>query len=302
MLPGFLPVKTMASIVGRVVAAAAMPAAARRTNSSIASAARASPLSLATSAAPPNVVSARRRRRSPDRRVEVRPRSRPADRPSARSMEDDPGVDRPGAGAHHQALERRHAHRRVDRPTAIDRRHRAAAAEVRDDQRAGRRRVAPSSSACPSDGPVDRQAVEPEAADAVLAGRHASGPGSGWPPRAASRGTPCRRRRRAGRPAAPRAPRGWSPPRAGLWSGARSASVSMAASAASSISVGSVNRSPPWTTRCPTASIEPRLGDADARRPLRRSPSARSDGEALAPRRPRRSPTGSGPGGPARSP
>jgi hypothetical protein len=45
---------------------------------------------------------------------------------------------------------------------------------------------------------------------------------------------------------------------AGLWSGARSIVSSMPRSTSSSIRTERVNRSPPWTTRCPTASMSAR--------------------------------------------
>ena len=71
----------------------------------------------------------------------------------------------------------------------------------------------------------------------------------------------------------------------GLWSGARSASASIASTTSSSTSVGAVNRSPPWTTRWPTASIGAPAG-AQRRppRPRRPSPASASRGRAPADR------------------
>ena len=74
-------------------------------------------------------------------------------------MQDDLGVDRPGARRHRHALERAEAHRRVDRAPVAHGRHRAAAAEVADHE--------------PPDAhllgrPLHREPVEPVAADAPL--------------------------------------------------------------------------------------------------------------------------------------
>ena len=93
----------------------------------------------------------------------------------------------------------REAHRRVDRAAVAHGRHRAAAAEMADDERVGaepardarlrRRGRGSRSGGCPSLAPA-------------RAGSRRSPP-----PPGSSRGTRCRRPRRAARPAAPRAPR-----------------------------------------------------------------------------------------------
>ena len=79
----------------------------------------------------------------------------------AKQVDRDPRVNRTRARAHHQALERREAHGRPRRPPIADRRHRAAAAEVGDDEVPFARLP---------DRPIDRQPVEAEATDAPLVG------------------------------------------------------------------------------------------------------------------------------------
>ena len=85
--------------------------------------------------------------------------------PGSEHAEDDPGVDRAGPGPHHQAFERGHPHGRVHRSSPIDRRHGAAAAEVRDDERefVGR---ALQELRRPAHRPCHGQAVEAVASDA----------------------------------------------------------------------------------------------------------------------------------------
>ena len=83
----------------------------------------------------------------------------------AREPEHEPRVDRPGPRRHHEALERREAHRRVDRAAAAHRRQRGAGAEVAGHDAERGRRLAPHSSRRPPRRVRVRQPVEPVAPD-----------------------------------------------------------------------------------------------------------------------------------------
>ena len=126
-------------------------------------------------------------------------------------VEEHGGVDVARARAHHEALERRHPHRGVDRAPAVDRRTptrrcRGAARSSRSSS-TGR----PSSSAARARHVAVRGAVEPVAPHAVLR-RELGVDRVGVAPRAAgSGGTRCRRRRRAARRGRPRARPGCRP-------------------------------------------------------------------------------------------
>ena len=162
----------------------------------------------------------------------------------AQQVEERAGVDRAGARRHRHALERAEAHRRVDRAPVAHGRDRAAAAEVADDEPRHAHLLG---------APLHRQAVEAVAADAPVAPalRHAR---TSPPRRESSRGRPCRRPRRAGRPAARAAPprSRAAPARCAAARAPRASSISRANRRRRS-RTGSRKRAPPWTTRCATA-------------------------------------------------
>ena len=182
-------VKTSASSPPSAAAIAATAATSRCTKTSSASAA-AGGLELAP--CPPEPPSAEQARLEVQRAVELvdaRARARAAGRASA------PGSTEPERVAIGTPSSGREAHRRVDRAAVEDRRDRAAAAEVADDE--PRHRATRSAHDC------DGEPVEAEAAHAPLLApargqrvRRRPRPGS-------SRGRPCRRPRPAARPGAP---------------------------------------------------------------------------------------------------
>ena len=173
-------------------------------------------------------------------------RSRPC---CAQEVDERARVDRAGARGHRHAFERAEAHRRVDRAAVADRGHRAAAAEVADDEA---RRAREHLGAL--DGPLHGEPVEAVAADApVLAPAARDGVGRrlrrgivAW--KAVSKTATC------GTPGSARAAAARSPSSAGaLCSGAIASSSWIASRTSSSTSTGSRKRGPPCTTRCPTA-------------------------------------------------
>ena len=150
------PVKTIASRRGRAVAAAAMAAAARRTNIASARAARSSPEASASRSARTSDVRPETPR-SPEAMVEAVRELGGREAPVEEQPRHDARVDRAGPRPHHQALERRHAHRRLDRSTAVHSGDRAAAAQVRDDDREAQpRRGRGGRAACDVDQATDR--------------------------------------------------------------------------------------------------------------------------------------------------
>ena len=172
-------------------------------------------------------------------------------------VEQDRGVEVAAARAHDQALERREAHRGVDRAAAVgSRRDRAAVAEVAGDhaEAGSLARAAEQLRRAPGDEAV-RGAVEAVAADAVAlverrrAGRRGRPRGGMVWWKAVSKTATCGT---SGRSVARRAV---ARTLGGLWSGARSKQSSIARSTSSSIRTEGVKRSPPCTTRWPTASI-----------------------------------------------
>src|SRR5262244_2676670 len=84
-------------------------------------------------------------------------------------MPDDARIDVARSGAHHEPLERRESHRRVDRAAVLDRRGRATASEMQGDDRRGR--LGPArQGAVAGEYRAIRDAVEAESADAVTIG------------------------------------------------------------------------------------------------------------------------------------
>ena len=148
-------------------------------------------------------------------------------------------VDGARAGGHRHALERGEAHRRVDRAPVEHGGHRAAAAQVADDDPRGVEL---------RDDRLHGDPVEPVAAHAPVAPAPA-GSRTSTPRWGSSRGTPCRRPRRAARPGARARASRIARSAGALWSGAMRDSSSIASSTRSSISTGSVYRAPPCTTR-----------------------------------------------------
>ena len=164
----------------------------------------------------------------------------------AQEMQDDLGVDRARARRHRHAFERAEAHRRVDRPAVAHGGHRAAAAEVADDE--PRRRAparpptAPTARGTRSGGCPTRRASAPgsayvDASSGIVRVERRVEDGDVRDVRAA----PSSRRRSPRAPARCAAAPGRRPRRA-------------PPSTPSSTTTGSPKRAPPWTTRCATAS------------------------------------------------
>ena len=182
---------------------------------------------------------------------------------------DDRGVDVARPGAHDQPLERRQAHRGVDAATAGDGGHRRPVAEVGDDQvELGERPAEELGGAARRRTRATCRGTRSGARRGARTTRPARR--SGRRPRAACGGTRCRTRRPEARRAT--AARATSMPArlAGLCSGASGTSARNVGSTSSSTTVGAVNASPPWTTRCPTASTASRR----ARRRRRPAPAS----------------------------
>ena len=78
--------------------------------------------------------------------------------------------------------------------------------------------------------------------------------GSASPPRAAWRGRPCRSSTRAARSGKRARAASRMRSAGGMWSGASGTSPRRSRTTASSAMTGATNRSPPWTSRCATAS------------------------------------------------
>ena len=85
----------------------------------------------------------------------------------AQQLEHHARIERAGTSTHHQALERRHAHRRPYRPPAIDRANGAAAAEVGHDQ-AKASRISTQKLTGALHRPLNRQPVEAVPSDTPL--------------------------------------------------------------------------------------------------------------------------------------
>ena len=184
-----------------------------------------------------------------------------------------PGIDAPGAGRHHQPLERREAHRRVDRAAVEDGGQRRAGAEVAGHEAQAVGRAAEQLGRAPRRVRV-RQAVEPVAAQvpALAPLRRAARRSRRRP--AASRGTPCRSRRRPGRPAARRVTTSSAASDFGWWSGARSVSARSRATTAASMTTGLENCGA--AVDDPVADRVDRPEAADRRRRPRRRRSTRA--------------------------
>ena len=183
--------------------------------------------------------------------------------PCSTSHSSRPGSTEPGPGRHHQALERREAHRRVDRPAAADRRQRGPGAEVGDDETQVRR--GPASR--PRGGSPRRTTARGTRSGAARvahatrpAGRRYAPPRAGRVEGGVEAGH-CRQVRAplAGRPRSRRAPRAGA---AGRGSSARAGRRA----SRSSTTPGRTWWAPPCTTRWPTASAGTSRSSACSRR------------------------------------
>ena len=186
-------------------------------------------------------------------------------------------VDRPGAGRHHQPLQRREAHRRVDRATALHRRQRGAGAEVGGDQ------AQPPARRPEQLGGAAARVGVGEPVEAVAAQRHvAFGPGRGQGVGAGGGGKvgveggveagDVRQRR-----GAPRSRRASPAPPAGCAAAPGRRAVRARPRPPDRPASPARSRAPPWTTRWTIASGS---GPASSRRPssaARRSRSAPED-------------------------
>ena len=149
-----------------------------------------------------------------------------------------PGSMRPGARRHDEALERREAHRRVDRPAAVHGRQRRPRAEVAGDDPERRVAIAPAQHGGAPRRVCVRQPVEPVAPDRPRSPPRAPGSRTSTRPRErrVERGVEARDVRdvRAAPPetaSIPASDFGW-------WSGASAVSASIAGDAASSSATG----------------------------------------------------------------
>ena len=174
---------------------------------------------------------------------------------------------------HHQPLERREAHRRVDRSAVAHGGERCAGAEVAGDHAKATLRHGRELGRARARVRV-RQPVEPVPADAPPGPpgcRKGVGRGRGGQRRV-------ERRVEAGDRPGPPGARGRTASSAasaaGWWSGARSVSERMPSTMPASTSTGPVNRVPPCTIRWPTASTGPMTATADASWSIRSSPSS----------------------------
>ena len=187
--------------------------------------------------------------------------------------QDEARIDAARARRHHQALERREAHRRVDRAPVEDGRQRAPRAEVagrrgaarRAAGRAARRRGARRTRAT---GRGSRSGAGPSARATPAAARRWRRPPAG------SRGTRCRSRPRRGRPAATPLTASRAASDFGWWSGARSVSARSRATTVASISDRA--RELGAAVHDPVADGVDRPEAADARRRPRRHRSTRA--------------------------
>ena len=169
----------------------------------------------------------------------------------AQQVQQQPGVEVAGTGAHDQALQRGEAHRRVDRSAAADRRRRGAVAQVQHDlvqlgDRTAEERGRLARDVLVAD-PVRAVPPDRRRAASSLAGR------TSRPRPAGPRRTRCRRPPPAAAPGSGRGRCGCRPPPAGCAGARAGRGSSISARTSSSTTVGTIRSGPPCTTRCPIA-------------------------------------------------
>ena len=210
------------------------------------------PLAPAPRACRPCPRAPRARTGAPGRR-----RSSAAATPALSEPRDDARVDRTRARRHHEPLERREAHRRVDGPAAAHGRERRARAQVAGDDAERVVALAPAQDRGATRGVRVRQPMEPVPPHAERS-RHAARDRVGGG-RIGQRGVERRVERRDVRQVRERRRDRTDPgqrPRL-VQRRQRRQRLDARRSTRASSTTGAANRVPPWTTRCPTASAPP---------------------------------------------